>query len=71
MAGVLWLAAPLLVLTGTWLLLSAYDDPRRDLRRSIRWAAACLVVAVAVTVAGVLLDDRGPAPAPAVSTATD
>lgn len=70
MAGVLWLAAPLLVLAGTWAVLSAYDDPRRDLRRSIRLAVACLVVAVAVAVAGVLLDDPSPAAGPEGNSAT-
>lgn len=65
MVTVLWLAAPLLVLAGAAVLLSAWDDPRRDLRRGVRFAAGCLAAAVVVTLVGVLLD-RPSSPPPRV-----
>ncbi|MFN2538279.1 MAG: hypothetical protein ABR549_09030 [Mycobacteriales bacterium] len=62
MAAAAFLLVPLLVLAGSWYLLTAFDGAAAG-RRQALLGAGCFVAAVVLTVVGMALDDRPPSPA--------
>ena len=70
MSSAAFLVAPLLVLAGTWFLLTALDDVTLDRRRQAAVGVGLVVAAVALTALGIALDHQAPASPRTHSTTT-